>query len=95
MVKILVRWLQVSNEDKVNKYYKKKILKYIIIVLSLATITSEAFALFQMISFLWGLGTFAILYIVKYFYIGSDKDKNTKKKVKNKKDNQKKKWLSF
>ena len=88
-----------SNEDKFNEYKKRKLLRYLMMFLSLVTITLEAFALFQMISFLWGLATFAILYVVKYFYFGkvakedSSKDKKTdkkvSKKVKKKKDSQK------
>ena len=75
-----------SNDEKYKTYKRKKIFKYLVMFLSFATITLEAFALFQVISFLWGLGTFALLYIVKYFYYNPDfslkKKKNTNEKIK-------------
>ncbi|MBQ8472363.1 MAG: hypothetical protein IJ501_02540 [Bacilli bacterium] len=72
-----------KNDKKIKEYKKRKILKYLIIFLSLLTITLESLALFKMISYLWGLIPFVICYIVKYFYSG-----NT---IEFKKDNQKKK----
>ena len=72
-----------KNDQKIKEYKKRKILKYLIIFLSLLTITLESLALFKMISYVWGLIPFVICYIVKYFYSG-----NT---IEFKKDNQKKK----
>ena len=71
------------NDKKLKEYKKRKILKYLIIFLSLLTITLESLALFKMISYVWGLIPFIICYIVKYFYEG-----NT---IELKKDDQKKK----
>ena len=59
------------NDNKIKEYKKRKILKYLIIILNLFTITLESLALFKMISYIWGLIPFVISYIVKYFYSGN------------------------
>ena len=73
-----------TNDEKYNNYKKRKMLRYLTIIFSLLTIILEAFALFRVISFLWGLIPFCLLYIAKYYYaiVGEDK---TKKKKKSKK----------
>ena len=72
-----------TNEEKYNVYKKKKILRYLTIIFSLVTIFLEALALFRVISYLYGLIPFILLYIVKYFYANIEiKDKNKVKKKK-------------
>lgn len=56
-----------SNDKKYQEYKKKKILKYIVILLNFLTIVLESFALFGMMSYIWGLIPFSICYVVKYF----------------------------
>ena len=79
-----------TNEEKYKEYKKKKLIKYLVILLCFATITLEAFALFQVISFAWGLGTFALLYLVKYFFVNADIKKDNKKKDNKEKSKNKK-----
>lgn len=58
-----------NNNDKKVEYYKKKtILKYLLIVCSLSVIVLEAFALFNKISYLWGLIPFLLNCIIKFLY---------------------------
>ena len=58
-----------NNNDKKVEYYKKKqILKYSMLFLSLSVIVLESFALFNKISYLWGLIPFLLNCIIKYFY---------------------------
>ena len=64
-----------TNEEKYNVYKKKKIFRCLIILFSLLTIFLEALALFRVISYLYGLIPFVILYIVKYFYATIDDKK--------------------
>lgn len=74
-----------TNDEKYNNYKKRKILRYLTIIFSLLTIILEAFALFRVISFLWGLIPFCLLYIAKYYYaIVGEKTKKKKNKSKNK-----------
>ena len=76
-----------TNDEKVKEYQKKKIAKYSILIFSFLTIILESLALFQMISYLWGLIPFFITYMIKYFYQGNSLNK--------KKKNDQKKWLFF
>ena len=74
-----------TNDEKYNIYKKKKIFRYLIILFSLLTIFLEALALFRVISYLYGLIPFVLLYIVKYFNAkidGKSDKKNTKTKKK-------------
>lgn len=57
-----------NNEDKVKNYKLKKIYKSLIIITSLLTIILESFALFGMISFLWGFIPFFLSYYFKGLY---------------------------
>ena len=68
MEKKLVRWLQVTNDEKVKRYKKRKIYRYLIILFSFMVIILESFALFKVISYLWGLIPFVLSCIVKYLY---------------------------
>ena len=74
-----------TNEEKYNVYKKKKILRYLMIIFSFLTIVLEAFALFRVISFLFGLIPFCLLYVTKYYYGIVDDDSKREKKNKNKK----------
>jgi len=66
----------VTNEEKYNKYKRKKIYRYLIIILSFSVIVLEAFALFNVISYLWGLIPFVLSCIVKYL---NEKEMDNKK----------------
>lgn len=57
-----------NNEKKYKKYLNKKIMKYLLIFLGISIIVLEILALFNVISFIWGLIAFIIFYILKYFY---------------------------
>ena len=62
------------NDLKYNNYKKQKIMKYLVIGLSFLTIVLESFALFGMISYLWGLIPFASTYFIKYLILKNDKE---------------------
>ena len=66
-----------TNEEKFNKYKRKQIYRYLIILLSFSVIVLEAFALFNVISYLWGLIPFVLSCIVKYL---RDREIDNKKK---------------
>ena len=66
MGKQLVRWLPVTNEERYSKYNRKKLYRYLIIILSFMVIVLESFALFKVISYLWGLIPFVLSCIVKF-----------------------------
>lgn len=53
------------NDVKYKEYRKQKILQYLILILSIIVIILEVLALFKKISMLWGIGIFAIMYILK------------------------------
>ena len=56
-------------------------MKYLVIGLSFLTIVLESFALFGMISYLWGLIPFVLTYLVKYLFAKQyDKNKDDHKK---------------
>ena len=73
-----------TNDDKVKSYKRKKLYKYLVIILSFAVIVLESFALFKVISYLWGLIPFVLSCIVKYL-----NEREIKNKEKPKKDNKK------
>ena len=54
-------------DKKVREYQLKSVLRYVWLILSLATITLEILALCGVISFLWGVGTFILASIVKIY----------------------------
>ena len=56
------------NDVKYKEYRKQKILQYLILILSIIVIILEVLALFKKISMLWGIGIFAIMYILKKKY---------------------------
>ena len=57
-----------NNDKKIKEYKKRQIFRYSIIVLSFLVVVLESFALFKIISYLWGLIPFVINCIVKYLY---------------------------
>ena len=57
--------MEKNNDDKIKDYQKKKVLKWIIVILSLLVIILEVLALFNKISMLWGCLLFIIIYILK------------------------------
>ena len=84
MGKKLVRWLQVTNAEIEKQYKRKKLYRYLIIILSFLVIVLESFALFKVISYLWGLIPFVLSCIVKYL-----NEREITNKEKTKKDNKK------
>ena len=75
---------QESQVDKrIKEYRLKSVLRYVWLVLSLATITLEILALCKVISFLWGVGTFILASLIKIYV---QKDDNNKEQKNNKKD---------
>ena len=65
-----------ESDKKLKEYRKKQILKYLMIVCSLSVIVLESFALFNVISYLWGVIPFVFNLIIKYFY---EKENNKKR----------------
>ena len=57
-----------NNDDKIKKYQRQKLKKWIIIILSLGVIVLEVLALLNIISMLWGCGLFLIIYILKKIF---------------------------
>ena len=57
-----------TNDDKIKSYQRKKVLKWIIIVLSLLVIVLEVLALLDIINMLWGCLVFIIIYILKKMF---------------------------
>ena len=53
------------NDTKYHEYKKKEIYKYLYIFLAIVVITLEILALFNVISMIWGIILFAILYLLK------------------------------
>ena len=64
-----------ESDKKLREYRQKQILKSLMIVCSLSVIVLESFALFNVISYLWGVIPFVLNLIIKYFY---EKEKNKK-----------------
>lgn len=54
-----------TNDDKIKNYKRKRLLKWVIIILSIAVIILEVLALLDIISMLWGCLLFIIIYILK------------------------------
>jgi len=57
-----------NNEVRYKEYKKKKILKFLILIFSLIVIVLEILAIFKVIHFVWGLMSFGIVYLLKYFF---------------------------
>ena len=57
-----------SNDDRIKKYQRQKLVKWVIIGLSLVVIVLEILALFNVISMLWGCGVFIVIYILKKMF---------------------------
>ena len=57
-----------SNDDKMKKYQKQKVKKWVIIILSLAVVVLEVLALFKVIDMLWGCLLFVLIYILKKMF---------------------------
>ena len=75
---------QESQVDKrIKEYRLKSVLRYVWLILSLATITLEILALCNVISFLWGVGTFILASLIKIYV---QKDDNPKEQKNTKKD---------
>ena len=77
---------QESQVDKrIKEYQLKHILRYVWLVLSLATIVLEILALCKVIHFVWGVITFLLASLIKIYVQKKPQDsneKNTKKKIK-------------
>ena len=57
-----------SNDEKMKKYQKQKVKKWVIIILSLAVVVLEVLALFKVIDMLWGCLLFVLIYILKKMF---------------------------
>ena len=57
------------NQQKYLDYKKKKLEKWLYIIMSLTVIVLEMLALFDVINMFWGMGVFVILYLFKKFVI--------------------------
>ena len=66
-----------TNEERFNKYRREQIYRYLIILFSFLVIVLESFAIFNVISYLWGLIPFVLSCIVKYL---RDREIDNKKK---------------
>ena len=75
-IKELLDYIMNNNDKKLKEYKKKQILKYLMIICSLSVIVLESFALFNVISYLWGVIPFVLNLIIKYFY---EKENNKKR----------------
>ncbi len=76
-------------DKKIKEYRLKSFLRYVWLILSLATITLEILALCKVIHFVWGAITFVLASLIKIYVQKNtnddkekDKEKNTKKKIK-------------
>ena len=57
-----------TNDDKIKAYKIKRIVKWIIVILSLSVIVLEVLALFKVISMFWGFIPFIAVYILKKMF---------------------------
>lgn len=57
------------NNQKYKDYRKKKILKYLYLLLALGVVVVEILALFNIIHMIWGIVAFISLYIIKKILI--------------------------
>ncbi len=53
------------NDQKVLEYRKKKFLRYLYIFLAIVVVALEILALFNILSMVWGLIVFVILFLFK------------------------------
>ena len=86
-----------NNDLKYQNYIRKKVVRFVVICLSILTIFLEAIALFQTIlysmgrisyqsvSYVWGLIPFCLTYLVKYFGIPKEEREKEKHKKEEKK----------
>lgn len=76
---------QESQVDKrIKEYQLKHILRYVWLVLSLATIVLEILALCKVIHFVWGVITFVLASLIK-IYVQKDEKKSDNNKIKKEK----------
>ena len=54
-----------NNEEKIKKYRKQQLYKWLLIIMCLGVIALETLALLNIISMLWGCGLFIIIYLFK------------------------------
>lgn len=59
----------ISNEDRYSLYRKKKILKYLLLFLSLCVVVLEVLALFKIVHYIWGLVVFLVVYLIKKVFV--------------------------
>ncbi len=57
-----------NNDEKVKKYNKRRIAKWLIVILSVIVIILEILALFNKINMLWGCGVFVIVTLLKVYF---------------------------
>lgn len=58
-----------DNDKKIREYQKQKAMKWIMLTCSFLVIILEVLALLNVIDMLWGLALFALMYIIKKFFL--------------------------
>ena len=58
-----------NNDKKIFEYKKKRLFNILLVISSLIVIVLEILALFNVIDMLWGLALFALMYIIKKFFL--------------------------
>ena len=53
-----------NNEERLKEYRKDKLIKNLIIILSILIVILEVLALFKVIHYIWGLLVFGIIYFL-------------------------------
>ena len=53
------------NEKKYSEFRKRKIFRYLYIILEISVVIIEILALFGIINLIWGIVFFVILYLMK------------------------------
>ena len=56
-----------NNDIKIKEYKRKKLFLYLYIIFSIMIIVLEILALFKIISMIWGLLVFIILFFLKKY----------------------------
>jgi len=62
-----------NNEERFSLYRRNKILKFLILFLSIVVVVLEIIALFGIIHYIWGLIVFGIVYLLKNIILKENK----------------------
>ena len=58
-----------DNDKKIREYKKKKVLKWLFLLLPLSVIVLEGLALFNVIHMIWGLIVFVIMIVLQKIFL--------------------------